>query len=147
VDGFSVSWANGYFYAFPPFSLIPKCLEKISGDQAEGILLVPAWPMHAQTWYPLLLQMLTQEPKLLLWIPEVELLRHPLGKVHSMQGKLKFMVCPLSGNIIRAKAFLTTLPIYSFIHGELLHKNSMRVILKNGIYSVVKGKFLHIPLL
>ena len=145
VDAFSVSWANEYFYAFPPFSLIPKCLEKISRDQAEGVLLVPAWP--TQTWYPLLLQMLTQQPKLLLWTPQVELLRHPLGKVHSMQGKLKLMACPLSGNIIRARAFLTTLPVYSLIHGELLHKNSMRVILKNGIYSVVKGKFLHIPLL
>ena len=30
VDAFSVSWANEYFYAFPSFSLIPKCLEKIS---------------------------------------------------------------------------------------------------------------------
>ena len=107
VDSFSVSWANEYFYAFPPFCFIPKCLERISRDQAEGVLLVPAWP--TQTWYPLLLQMLTQQHKLLLWTPQVELLRHPLGKVQSMQAKLKLMDCPLSGNIIGARTFLTTL--------------------------------------
>ena len=26
VDALSVSWGHEYFYAFPPFSLIPKCL-------------------------------------------------------------------------------------------------------------------------
>jgi len=29
IDAFSVNWANYYFYAFPPLSLIGKCLEKI----------------------------------------------------------------------------------------------------------------------
>jgi hypothetical protein len=34
---------------------------------------------------------------------------HPLGKVYSIQAKLKLMACPLSGNIIGARTFLTTL--------------------------------------
>ena len=72
--------------------------------------------------------------------PQLELLTHPLAKAHSMKDKLKLMVCPVSGNITKARAFLSTLP-----NGNLLHNNSMRFILKNGIYSVVHGKFLHIP--
>ena len=144
VDAFSVSWRNEYFYAFPPFSLIPKCLDKIQVEQAEGVLVVPAWA--TQTWYTQILQMLAQQPKLMVWTQEMELLTHPSGrKTHSMQGKLKLMACPLSGDIIKSGAFLSTLPVYSSTHGDLLHKNNMQFILRNGLYSVVKGKLLHIP--
>ena len=77
--------------------------------------------------------------------PQLELLTHPLDKVHSMKNELKLMVCPVSGNITKTRAFLSMLPMYSSIHGDLLHNNSMRFILKNGIYSVVHRQFLHIP--
>ena len=142
VDAFSLSWEKEYLYEFPPFCLIPKCRGKISSEQAEGLLMVPAWP--TQTWYPILLQMLIQQPALLIWTTEVKLLNHPLGKVHSMENKLKLMVCPVSRNTTKARAFLNTLPMYSSIHSDLLHKNSVRFILKNGIYSVVKGRLIQI---
>ncbi|XP_045763681.1 uncharacterized protein LOC123866270 [Maniola jurtina] len=38
VDAFTVNWHAEYFYAFPPFSLILKCLRKIIDDKADGIL-------------------------------------------------------------------------------------------------------------
>ena len=83
IDAFSVSWGNEYFYALPPFSLIPKCLRKISSDLAEGVLVVPAW-------CPILLQMLSQPPKLLIWSPpQMELLTHPLDKVHRREKQAK----------------------------------------------------------
>lgn len=44
IDAFTLSWKEFYFYAFPPFSLILKCLRKIINDQASGILVVPYWP-------------------------------------------------------------------------------------------------------
>ena len=56
VDAFSTPWMGEYFYAFPPFSLIDKCLKKIEAEQAEGVLVVPAWT--TQTWYPRVLQLL-----------------------------------------------------------------------------------------
>ena len=37
VDAFSIPWRGEYFYAFPPFSLIHKCLRKIEAEQAEGV--------------------------------------------------------------------------------------------------------------
>ena len=64
VDAFIIPWTGEYFYAFPPFSLIHKCLKKIDAEKAEGVLVVPAWT--TQTWYPRVLQVLTQAPKLML---------------------------------------------------------------------------------
>ena len=40
VDAFSINWSNFNFFAFPPFSLIPKCVQKIIQDKAKGILLI-----------------------------------------------------------------------------------------------------------
>lgn len=58
VDAFSTPWTGEYFYAFPPFSLIHKCLSKIEAEEAGKALVVPAWTK--QTWYPRVLQLLTQ---------------------------------------------------------------------------------------
>ena len=57
-----LNWGGYKFYAFPPFSLLPKCLQKIRQDRAHGILIAPLWP--TQTWFPLLLQYLCDQ----LWI-------------------------------------------------------------------------------
>lgn len=47
VDAFSKSWKGDYFYAFPPFSLIHKCLNKIEAEQAEGLLVQCTSLAHA----------------------------------------------------------------------------------------------------
>jgi hypothetical protein len=59
VDAFTISWRTRYFYAFPPFSLILKCLRKIIDEQAHGILVFPYWP--SQPWFPLLQSLLQSE--------------------------------------------------------------------------------------
>ena len=46
VDAFSLNWHSYNFYAFPPFSLIARCLQKICVDKASGIIVVPLWPTH-----------------------------------------------------------------------------------------------------
>lgn len=43
VDAFTLKWSAIYFYAFPPFPLIAKVLNKILYGRAEGIVLVPDW--------------------------------------------------------------------------------------------------------
>lgn len=43
VDAFSANWNNFFFYVFPPFSLVGRCLERIQVNKAEGILVVPLW--------------------------------------------------------------------------------------------------------
>jgi hypothetical protein len=39
IDAFSIPWSNEYYYIFPPFSLITRCVQKIINDQSELLLL------------------------------------------------------------------------------------------------------------
>jgi hypothetical protein len=59
VDAFTISWYNKYFYAFPPFTLVLKCLHKIINDNATGIVVFPYWP--SQPWFPLLLRLVISD--------------------------------------------------------------------------------------
>ncbi|XP_014215227.1 uncharacterized protein LOC106644302 [Copidosoma floridanum] len=44
IDAFTVDWNKIKFYAFPPFCLILKTLNKVKYDKATGIIVVPDWP-------------------------------------------------------------------------------------------------------
>ena len=44
VDAFTLNWHDTRFYAFPPFCVIPKVLQKICRDRAKGVVVVPDWP-------------------------------------------------------------------------------------------------------
>ena len=63
VNGFLIPWKNFLFYAFPPLNQIPRVLQKVHFDKAEGVLVVPNWPN--QPWYSLLRSMLINEPFIL----------------------------------------------------------------------------------
>ena len=41
VDALSISWNDHLFYAFPPFSLIARCLQRIELEKSEGIIIIP----------------------------------------------------------------------------------------------------------
>ena len=83
TNAFFMSWGPYYFYAFPPFSLITLCLQKIGEDQSSGVLLVPLWP--TQPWFPVLLRSLVDHPRFLpqprnLLTQPHSTTPHPLGK-------------------------------------------------------------------
>jgi len=63
TNAFSLCWRNRSGYAFPPFSLIPKCLAKIRKEKATLILVCPLWP--TQPWFPLLLELAADVPRIL----------------------------------------------------------------------------------
>ena len=75
VDAFTISWQDLKFYAFPPFSLIPRVLAKIIQDKATGILIIPKWT--TQSWF---LLVLTSNP-----IQPIQSNPTPLGNF-SLQG-------------------------------------------------------------
>jgi hypothetical protein len=62
VNAFSLRWTDLHAYAFPPFTLIPRCLSKIKRERATIVLICPLWP--AQTWFPLLLEMSVGLPRI-----------------------------------------------------------------------------------
>lgn len=41
IDAFTANWKQYFFYAFPPFSVIPKTLQKIIKEKSKGIVVVP----------------------------------------------------------------------------------------------------------
>ena len=63
IDAFHLSWKELVSYIFAPFSLMSRVLQKIQWEKVEGVIVVQKWPI--QTWWPVLMQMLTDNPILL----------------------------------------------------------------------------------
>lgn len=99
VDAFSLSWSSFYFYAFPPFTIIGKVLNKIICDQAEGIVVVPKW--NTQPWYPLFLRLVVSE--VLFLSPRSNLLLSPYRNSHPLWKHLTLVVGRLSGKRMRSE--------------------------------------------
>lgn len=117
INAFSCDWSKYYFYAFPCFSLIPRCMAKLRLDQGECILIAPVWV--TQSWFPQVMEMITDTPYLL---PKRENLLTLPGtrKIHPLHKKLTLMACRLSGKPSQAERFLkkaTNIIIASWRHG------------------------------
>ena len=130
---------DGYtFYAFPPFSVIQRVLQKISEEEVTGLLVVLNWP--TQTRWPNLMSMLIHfflilpRKKDTLHLPAHTQLLHPLHK------KLTLLVCHLSGRISsRAEAFRMELQKSSCNPGAQARKSNIRRTTNDGEFSVVQG--------
>jgi hypothetical protein len=139
VDAFTLNWETKMFYAFPPFSLVPRCLQKILQDQASGVLIAPFWP--TQAWFPQLLQLLFDQPWIIATSPD--LLRHPVQSTsHPLAKTLRLMVCPVSGIALRQTTFQKKLQISLCHLGEQAPRNNIPPTSKNGWTFVVKGRLL-----
>ena len=138
INAFSQSWTDIYFYAFPPFSLIGRCLQKVLMDRAECVMVAPLWP--TQNWYPELMKLLVDFPRIL---PQGNILSLVnSNKVHPLTDKLRLIACRLSGDHMKTETFHRKLQISSLPHGESVLKNNMIHISKNGFHSVTKGKVI-----
>lgn len=95
IDAFTVSWKGLNFYAFPPFILILKTIEKIIKDKARGILIVPEW--SNQTWYPLFQKIIVSE-KLIFGPHSNLLLSLCRQKEHPQANHLRLIAAIVSGD-------------------------------------------------
>lgn len=93
IDAFTISWHDFFFYAFPPFSLILKVLQKIKTDDATGILVVPYWP--AQPWFPVFMSLSIVEP--IIFPPSKQLLSSAFSDAHPLHHHLTLVASVLSG--------------------------------------------------
>lgn len=56
IDAFTIPWGQFKLsYLFPPFRLLPRCLQKLRAEKTTAIVIMPAW--RALPWYPLMLNM------------------------------------------------------------------------------------------
>ena len=104
TDAFSVDWSKYFFYAFPPFSLVARCLQKVELYQTEGIMVVPNWP--TQPWFSKLMQLLTANPLVTPMTRTTLQLPWELSKVHpQLYNNLTLLACQISGKPIKHKAY------------------------------------------
>ena len=60
TDAMTLDWSLLKGYTFPPSSLMPPVLKKVSHDKADLLLIAPMW--KAQPWSPVLLNLLIKNP-------------------------------------------------------------------------------------
>ena len=103
INAFHLSWDSLNFYAFPPFCILQKVLQKIRKDSATGVTLVPYWP--TQAWWPVLTNMLVACPLLLPRKPNTLQLPSDPQLIHQLSKTIRLLLCLLSGDYSRVKAF------------------------------------------
>ena len=61
VDALTLDWNGLEAYAFPPFILLPKVLQKIRSSACQITLIAPNWPQRS--WFHNLLELLVDHPR------------------------------------------------------------------------------------
>lgn len=143
-DAFTLDWHSYFFYAFPPFSLISKCLRKVEHDKARGIMIVPKWP--TQPWFGRLLNLLVEEPLIL---PRVKnLVTQPSsGDPHELNKSLVLMSCRLSGRPTDSSTFQRRLPKSSCPPGGIPPNFNTKHTSNSGWNFVVHGRLIRSKLM
>jgi hypothetical protein len=138
IDAFTMSWTRTFNYAFPPFSLIGRVLQKMEEEEATLILVIPLWPNRP--WFPRILQRLVDHPVLLpgrcIFLPQEPEKNHPLRT-------MKLAACKLSGRPSLWRDFRRRLPPSYSSHGEGALKNSTTSISRDGNVFAVNGKAVY----
>ena len=133
-------WGKELQYAFPPFCLIGRCLEKIRRENAQVILVTPTW--HTQSWYGQILAMLVDHPILL--PPQKDLLRSPQGEIHPLiaNNSLHLAAWRISGDCQEQEAFQKELPNSLLSLGSQVLGMLTAAPGKSGVAGVTKGKLI-----
>ena len=121
TDAFLVSW-NEFSYAFPPFSLVGRVLQKVEADSAEIVLIAPVWP--TQPWFARLLRLCTDFPRKLKSTQTLLQLPQDPGHRHPLLPKMKLAAYRISGDPSRGRAFRRTLVNSCSTPGGTRHPHS-----------------------
>lgn len=141
TDALLQSWGGLRAYAHPPWNLIGRTLSKVQREPVELVLLVaPVWP--TQPWYPSLLALLMDYPRL---IPQQEgvLLETAESALPAIIPQLA--VWPISNKGSSHKDFQQMLQSSSWHHGGKSHPNHMIPCFRDGLAGVKNG--VQIPFL
>ena len=97
-----------------------QSLKEVSAEKANLILITSTWP--TQTWYPMLLGLITDYQFLL--PPLRNLLTSPTGEIHPLttQNALTMAAWKVSGDELLNEEFLSKLPTFSQRNGEKVQK-------------------------
>jgi len=104
VNALRQTWGSELLYAFPPFCLVGRCLEKTRRHKASLKLIAPVW--INQPWYPVLLEMSVDHPRLITK-EGTKTLIHPTGILHPLllNGTLKLAAWRISGAVKKQRDY------------------------------------------
>ena len=139
VDSFTVVWSDMFFYAFPPFCLLPRCVQKITQEQATGILVIPLWT--TQPIFSTVLHMLIDAHQIVK-ASQSNLVHPALVRSHPLHNKLDLLVCKLSGNSYKSQDFQRTLLTSSCPPGDHLSTSSTLSTSTSGYTFVINNKLI-----
>ena len=100
INALLIQWTGVKMYAFPPWSILEEVLLKLREEPTEMILIAPAWTNRP--WFPLLRQMLTEEPIKLPLIPDLLYQPHT-GELHQNLGFLNLHAWKLSSEASKGR--------------------------------------------
>lgn len=142
IDALTLDWSLFELsYAFPPFSILGQCLKKIMEDGAEVLLIAPLWT--TQTWFPILLSMISDHSYILPKSQDILFLPQDLSRKHHLQ-KMRLGVFRLSGNPLSAREYQKNLLTLSQTHGEIQQESNIGVISSSGCNFVLQNKLIHL---
>ena len=140
VDAFSISWVTHGLYAFPPFSVIGRVINKLAKEGATMLIVLPLWPN--QPWFPRALHMSIDHPRLLPADPGLLQLPQDPSKSHPLIHKLHLTLFRLSGQSGKVRDFQQQLPLWSHRAGGALPVSSTKPTFANGAHFAVNGRYL-----
>ena len=137
VDAMAVDWSDCYFYAFPPFNMIGRVLQKIEFEHATGILIVPYWP--TQHWFSKFTQLCINVPSILFSREATPPLSHPWRDTVELPQKTRLLAALISGKPSRTWESKTKQNQSSCPHGERALEHNIRAGSNTGICFVIQG--------
>jgi hypothetical protein len=137
VNAFHTCWTKVAFYAFPPFCIMQRVLQKIREDEATGVVVVPHWP--TQSWWPYLTSMLIDYPLILPRTEKTLMLPSSPSQLHPLHKTMKLLMCHLSGDLLKSRDFRMKLQKSSTNHGAMEQPSSTNPTYGSGNNTVVNG--------
>lgn len=139
TDAFSIKWTGQFCYAFPPFCLLGKVLQKFQADGGRGIIIAPFWP--TAPWFSKLANMLTDIP-IIIKVSNEELYLPSSERTHPLAGRLRLMAARVSCDPTDSGDFHRAYPRRCCVRNESPLENSITVTPRNGECIVARGALI-----
>ena len=138
IDVFTINWNNIFIYAYPPFSIIWRMLQKIQEECKKAIVIVPLWT--TQSWFTRIMELTISQPGII----TSRYLKIPGTKAkHSLYPKLQMLALLISNQYHLQYQFHQMHKQLHQQHGETLPKQNTIVHSKDRQTFVVKGISIH----
>ena len=146
IDSLALNWGTERLvYAFRPFSIIHKVVQKFITDEAFRVLVVPLWP--TQPWFSLFTRLICGQPMTFnvktneLYLPFSTIQDMSSGTaVHPLAGQLTMIVATCNGQLWRPKASVQTSLPRCCEPGEEAPTGCMELTSESGRTIVISGQ-------